>query len=190
MHYTPAQAAGAQNAGLLVLSFGLLSTAWLGDRMPRRYILGFGAFLMMILAVPFFSALAARSMNLYALFALAGLAASFVNGPMCALVGDLYPTRLRFSGVAVSFNLAFSIFTGIAPLAATYLARTYSLTAPAYYMAGCAFITLVATLVVKHFDGRILGELTYLASSPAPGSGGAINGVGLPVAGICGEIRK
>jgi MHS family proline/betaine transporter-like MFS transporter len=190
MHYTPAQAAGAQNVGLLVLSFGLLTTAWLGDRMPRRYLLGFGAFIMMILAFPFFSALAARSMNLYGLFALAGLAASFVNGPMCALVGDLYPTRLRFSGVAVSFNLAFSIFTGIAPLAATYLARAYSLAAPAYYMAGCAFITLVATLVVKHFDGRILDELTYPTSSPAPGSGGAIKGVGLPVAGICGEIRK
>ena len=161
MHYTPAQAAGAQNVGLLVLSCGLLATAWLGDRMPRRYILGFGAVIMMILAFPFFSALAAARTNLYVLFALAGLAASFVNGPMCGLVADLYPTRLRFSGVAVSFNLAFSIFTGIAPLTATYLARTYSPAAPAYYMAGCALITLLGAAVVKYFDGRILGELRY-----------------------------
>jgi len=161
MHYTPAQAAGAQNVGLLVLSFGLLATAWLGDRIPRRYILGFGALIMMFLPFPFFSSLAARSTNIYLLFALTGLAASFVNGPMCALVADLYPTRLRFSGVAVSFNLAFSIFTGIAPLAATYLARTYSPAAPAFYMAGCALVTLLATPVVKHFDGRILREQDY-----------------------------
>ncbi len=158
LHYTPTQAAGAQNVGLLVLSFGLLATAWLGDRIPRRWILGCGAFAMAALSLPFYNALAARSMNLYVLFALVGLVASFCNGPMCGLVGDLFPTRLRFSGIAVSFNLAFSIFSGAAGYAALKLASTISPTAPAYYMIGCAVITLLATLVVKHFDGRILGE--------------------------------
>jgi undecaprenyl pyrophosphate phosphatase UppP len=77
---------------------------------------------------------------------------------MCGLVGDLYPTRLRFSGIAVSFNLAFSIFTGAAGYAALKLASLISPTAPAYYMIGCAGITFVSTLVVKRFEGRILGE--------------------------------
>jgi MFS transporter, MHS family, proline/betaine transporter len=158
IHYDATQAAGAQNAGLLVLSVGLLATAWLGDRIPRRWILGIGAASMAVLSFPFFSSLAARSFNLYLLFALAGLAASFCNGPMCGLVADLYPTRLRFSGIAVSFNVAFSVFTGIAPLAATYLARAVSPAAPAFYMAGCAAITLLGTLVVGRFDGRILGR--------------------------------
>jgi MHS family proline/betaine transporter-like MFS transporter len=158
MNYTPTQAAGAQNVGLLILSFGLLATAWLGDRIPRRWILGSGALLIALLSFPFFNSLAARSANLYLLFALAGLAASFVNGPMGGMVGDLFPTRLRFSGVAVSFNLAFSIFSGIAPLAATYLAKTISPAAPAYYMVGCALITCLGALILKHFDGRILGK--------------------------------
>ena len=165
MHYTPHEAAAAQNVGLLVLSFGLLATAWLGDRIPRRWILGCGCIAMAVLSLPFYSALAARSTNLYVLFALVGLVASFCNGPMCGLVGDLYPTRLRFSGIAVSFNLAFSIFTGAAGYAALKLASLIAPTAPAYYMIGCAGITFVSTLVVKRFEGRILGEQT--ASGPA-----------------------
>ena len=41
------------------LSFGLLATAWLGDRIPRRWILGVGSLAMAVLAMPFYSALAA-----------------------------------------------------------------------------------------------------------------------------------
>jgi MHS family proline/betaine transporter-like MFS transporter len=167
MHYTGTEAAAAQNVGLLILSFGLLATAWLGDRIPRRWILGLGSLAMAILAMPFYSALAAHSVNIYVLFALAGVAASFCNGPMCGLVGDLYPTRLRFSGIAVSFNLAFSIFSGAAGYAALKLASTISPSAPGYYMMGCAIITLLSTLVVKHFDGRILNEQNANAAAQA-----------------------
>ncbi len=87
---------------------------------------------------------------------------------MCGLVADLYPTRLRFSGVAVSFNLAFSIFGGLAPLTAAYLARyTSSPANAAYYMGVCATITFLSSLVLKRFDGRILGEQNETAAAAA-----------------------
>ncbi len=73
------------------------------------------------------------------------------------------------------FNLAFSIFSGIAPLAATYLAKAVSPSAPAYYMAGCAPITFLGTLVVKHFDGRILGEQNEAAEAAARAEEAAAN---------------
>jgi MFS transporter, MHS family, proline/betaine transporter len=95
-----------------------------------------------------------------------------VNGPMCATAADLFPTRIRFSGVAVSFNLAFSIFSGIAPLTATALvAASGSRAAPGYYMAACALLTLIGTFVLHRFDGRILREQREreqaLASAPS-----------------------
>jgi hypothetical protein len=167
MHYSDLAAVGAQNAGLLVLSFGLLTAAWLGDRIPRRWLLRTGSLLLAVFAIPFFNALSDRSVGLVPLFMCAGLAASLCNGPMCGVVGDLFPTRIRFSGIAVSFNLAFSIFSGIAPLAATVLVRaTGSATGPAYYMLVCASLTFLSTLVLKRYEGRILGERAG-ASLPA-----------------------
>ncbi len=159
MGYTPSEASVAQNVCLGVLSFGLLSAAWLGDRIPRRWILGVGALLLTVLSVPFFEAVNNRSFGLLWLFAGAGLVASLVNGPMCAVAADLFPTRIRFSGVAVSFNLAFSIFSGIAPLAATLLvATTGSPIGPGYYMSGCALLCLVGCFFLHRYDGRILRE--------------------------------
>jgi MFS transporter, MHS family, proline/betaine transporter len=109
--------------------------------------------------VPFFEAVNNRSFGLLWLFAGAGVAASFINGPMCATAADLFPTRIRFSGVAVSFNLAFSIFSGIAPLVATALVQaTGSPASPGWYMSGSALICLIGALLLQRYDGRILRE--------------------------------
>jgi MHS family proline/betaine transporter-like MFS transporter len=159
MGYTPKEAIEAQNVCLVILSFGLLSTAWLGDRIPRRWILGSGGLVLALLSIPFFTAAANHSMGLILLFAGAGVAASLVNGPMSGVAADLYPTRIRFSGVAISFNLAFSIFSGVAPLAAALLLRsTGSAAAPAYYMCFCGLLTFVGSLFLHRYDGRILQD--------------------------------
>src|SRR5581483_3244017 len=103
MGYSAVEAIQAQNVCLVVLSFGLVTAAWLGDRIPRRWILGCGALLLLLSSIPFFTAAANHSVSLFLLFACAGVSASLVNGPMCAIAADLFPTRIRFSGVAVSF---------------------------------------------------------------------------------------
>lgn len=159
MGYSAVEAIQAQNVCLVILSFGLLTAAWLGDRIPRRWILGTGGLTLLVLSIPFFTAAANHTVNLLVLFACAGVAASLVNGPMCGVAADLYPTRIRFSGVAISFNLAFSIFSGIAPLAATYLvAKTGSPVGPAYYMCFCALLTLIGSLFLHRYDGRIVQD--------------------------------
>jgi MFS transporter, MHS family, proline/betaine transporter len=169
MNYSSVDAIEAQNVCLVLLSFGLLTAAWLGDRIPRRWILGVGGLVMALGSFPFFTAAANHSMNILLLFGLAGIAASLINGPMCAVAADLYPTRIRFSGVAVSFNLAFSIFSGIAPILATVLVKeTGSPAGPAWYMAGCALLTLIGSLFLHRYDGRIMRD-----SAMAPGDAAA-----------------
>jgi MHS family proline/betaine transporter-like MFS transporter len=159
MGYTAVEAIQAQNICLVILSFGLLGAAWLGDRVPRRRILGTGGLVLMALSIPFFNAAANHSVGLFILFSGAGLAASLVNGPMCGVAADLFPTRIRFSGVAISFNLAFSIFSGIAPLAATLLVKLAdSPVGPAYYMCFCGFLTFAGSLFLHRYDGRILRD--------------------------------
>jgi MFS family permease len=171
MGYSSVEAIEAQNVCLVVLSLGMLANAWLGDRIPRRWILGAGGLLMVLLAVPFFTVAANKSMNLLLLFAITGLVASLVNGTMAGVVADLFPTRIRFSGVAVSFNLAFSIFSGIAPLAAAALVKIMgSSTGPAYYMCLCAGITFIGSLFLHRYDGRILGDHAPARAAGQPAS--------------------
>ena len=55
-----------------------------------------------MLAYPFYSALDARALNLTLLLTLAGLVAGLTNGSFACLLTDLFPTRIRFTGVALS----------------------------------------------------------------------------------------
>ena len=157
MGYSNLVAIQAQNVCLVVLSFGLLAAAWLGDKIPRRWLLGTGGLVIALLSLPFFTAAANHSVGIILLFAGAGLAASLINGPMAAIAADLFPTRIRFTGVALSFNLAFSIFSGVAPLAATLLVRaTGSSTGPWYFICGCAVTTLLGASVLGRYDGQLM----------------------------------
>ena len=58
---------------------------------------------------------------------LAGLSAGLTNGSFAVLLTDLFPTRIRFTGVALVFNVSFTIFSGTAPLVATSLIREHGL---------------------------------------------------------------
>jgi hypothetical protein len=90
---------------------------------------------------------------------------------MAGVAADLFPTRIRFSGVAVAFNLSFSIFSGVAPLAATLLVKkTGSPIGPAYFMCGCALLTFVSTLFLRRYDGRILAEQPSTPDEAQPAS--------------------
>lgn len=152
----PAEAALAQNVGLATTSLGLLAVAWLGDRLPRRLLLGTGAALLAAFAYPFFAALATRSLGLVPLFVLAGLAAALVNGTFAMITADLFPTRVRFSGVAVSYNISQTLFGGTVPLlAATLVSATGAPTAPALLVVVFAVLTLAASFGLKRHEGWV-----------------------------------
>jgi hypothetical protein len=159
MGYAPVTVIEALNAGLAVLSVGLLSVAWLSDRMPRKPLALVGSGLLLVLAWPFFDAAQEHRIGLIALFSLACAAASLCSGTVIAVCADLFPTRIRFSGVALSYNLSFTIFSGLAPVSAALLASRSGVPATAaVYMAGCALLSLGAALVMHKYDGRILAD--------------------------------
>ena len=106
-------------------------------------------------------------MSLLALFALVGVVGSICAGTVIAIAADLFPTRIRFSGVALSYNLAFTFFSGLAPVVAALLARNTGVAATAaYYMIGCAALSFAAALVMHRYDGRIVADLAA-AERPA-----------------------
>ena len=155
--YEPRQAIFSQTLGVLASAGGILLAGWVGDRIAPRYLLRSGVVLLMLFAYPFYGALESRSVNLTMLCVTAGLFAGLTNGSFAVLLTDLFPTRIRFTGVALVFNVSFTLFSGTAPLVATSLiGRTGSAVSPAYLMMACAAIALVGSLWVERHGGNVL----------------------------------
>jgi MHS family proline/betaine transporter-like MFS transporter len=93
---------------------------------------------------------------LIVLLVLAAVGASFAIGVFGAVVADLFPTHVRYSGIALAYNISFTAFSGNAPLLATIaISATGSAAAPALVMAGCAALTLFGSLWIGQHGGRV-----------------------------------
>jgi len=159
LHYDARQAVFSQTVGVMASAFGILATGWLGDRIAPRHLLRIGVTLLLVLSYPFYAALEARTVNLTWLLTFAGLAAGLTNGSFACLLTDLFPTRIRFTGVALVFNISFTIFSGTAPLVATTLIRDMgTVRAPALLMIGCSLLALTGSIWVERYGGHVLAE--------------------------------
>ena len=157
LQYDARQAVLAQTVGVIASAIGILVTGWLGDRIPPRQLLRAGVALLLVFAIPFYSALESRAVNLTLLCTLAGLSAGLTNGSFAVLLTDLFPTRIRFTGVALVFNVSFTIFSGTAPLVATTLIRNSGTpTSPAYLMMFSAMLALLGSLWVERYGGNVM----------------------------------
>ena len=157
LRYDPRQAVVSQTIGVIVHALAILAVGRLAEHVHPRLLLRAGSLALVVLAFPFYAALAGRGMNPTLLLVLAGVCAGFVNGTFAVLLTDLFPTRVRFSGVALGFNVAFTVFSGTAPLVATSLIRSTGLnTAPAFVMVGCGLLTLVGSLGLSQAGGNVL----------------------------------
>jgi len=159
LKYDPREAVVSQTLGVLASALGILLAGWLGDRIPPRYLLRTGVTLLLVFAIPFYSVLESRGMPLTPVLVVAGLCAGLTNGSFAVLLTDLFPTRIRFTGVALVFNVSFTLFSGMAPLAATSLIRdTGSPVSPAYLMIGAAVLALAGSLFAERYGGNVLGN--------------------------------
>ncbi|MBV9683963.1 MAG: MFS transporter, partial [Solirubrobacterales bacterium] len=150
LHYGPSQTALAMTTALLVSSAGLIVAGWAGDYLPRHLILRAGAGLLIVTILPIWSLIAAGTEHLVLLLGVLSLVFSIASGIWPSIVAALFPTRVRFSGIALSYNVSITILSGFAPLAASaMIARTGMLAAPATYVAACAVLTFLSTFAVS-----------------------------------------
>jgi MFS transporter, MHS family, proline/betaine transporter len=71
-------------------------------------------------------------------------------GPLCAILAELFPTKVRFTALSISDSLVVTIFGGFAPFGATYLIReTGSSMSPAFFVIFAALISITTLLLIK-----------------------------------------
>ncbi len=70
-------------------------------------------------------------------------------GPMGALLPELFPTEVRYTGASFSYNLASILGASVAPYIATWLNANWGLFAVGLYLASMAVLTLIALIMSK-----------------------------------------
>ena len=94
---------------------------------------------------------------------------------LATFLTEMFPTRVRYSSFALSFNLGNAIFGGTAPFVATFLiALTGTNFAPGYYLMGAAVVAFVALLFTTETAGKPLrqesGSPVEAPASPVRGT--------------------
>ena len=132
----------------------------LSDRFGRKTALIAASALFILLTVPLFSMLEGSSLLVIILIQIAfGALLTINDGTLACFLSEIFPTKVRYSGFAFSFNTANALFGGTAPFVATWLIGvTGSKLAPAWYLVAAAAVALVAMLMSRETAGKPLAD--------------------------------
>ena len=150
-------------SSVVALAFAAVIAPPLGrlcDRIGRRATMMLSALLLGVLAGPAYLLASHGGLEnaLLAQFLLA-VGAVTANVVTAVLLSELFPTIVRYTASAITYNVSYAIFGGTAPLLATYLiATTGNKLAPAYYIACIAVVALFAAWRMPETAGTRLDE--------------------------------
>lgn len=141
----------ATTIALLTYIGFILLTGLLSDRYGRKKVLIAASVCFILFTVPAFMLLNTDSFLVIVLVQiLLGAMLTLNDGTLPSFLAEMFPTQVRYSGFAVSFNLSNALFGGTAPFVATLLIKlSGSDLAPAWYLAAAAVITLVAVSLAR-----------------------------------------
>ena len=123
----------------------------LSDRFGRKTMLVLASVMFLVLTVPLFGLLGNQTLLMILLIQIVfGAILAMNDGTLPCFLAELFPTRVRFSGFAFSFNTANALFGGTAPFIATWLIQvTGNKAAPAWYLLAAAAVALVAIIASR-----------------------------------------
>ncbi|ANW62462.1 MFS transporter [Mycobacterium sp. djl-10] len=162
--------------------FVILIAGRVSDRIGRRPVFGAGAALALISAFPIFWLVNSGNPWLITVGVVIGwgIAACMMFGPEGALFAEIFPTRVRYSGMSIVYQIGVIPTGAVAPLIATSLVSYFSgsVWPVAVYVIAMALISLVSVYFLPETHKRDIddahltspdGKLTAgdLSASPA-----------------------
>ncbi|MEB0080168.1 MFS transporter [Pseudomonas sp. CCI3.2] len=120
------------------------------DRVGRRATMASAGVLLLVVVYPAF--LMASSGSFIA--SIVGVMLLAVGAVLCgvvtaALLSETFPTRTRYTASAITYNMAYTIFGGTAPLMATWLiTSTGSNLSPAFYLMAVSVLALIGGMAL------------------------------------------
>ncbi|XIH04315.1 metabolite-proton symporter (plasmid) [Pantoea sp. SGAir0418] len=136
----------------------ILPAGILSDRYGRRTLMLLATFLLLVLAFPLLKVLQhpESDMAIKALVVfIAGALVGMLAGPGPAMLAEMFPTRVRYTGLGLAYSLSNALFSGCAGLIITGLMKqTGNADIPAWYVMATAVVSFVALLSLNKDDHR------------------------------------
>ncbi|WP_000474716.1 MFS transporter, partial [Salmonella enterica] len=136
---------------MAVIGFGVMVpvAGLLADAFGRRKSMVIITTLIILFALfAFTPLLGSGNPALVFVFLLLGLSLMGLTfGPMGALLPELFPTEVRYTGASFSYNVSSILGASVAPYIAAWLQSHYRLAAVGVYLASMAALTLIALLL-------------------------------------------
>ncbi len=135
---------------ILLLIFGFLT-----DVLGTKYILNFGAISIFCGIIPIWHMVTNDFGNTHlGLFAIAIVGAA-MGAPAYSHAINSFPPEIRYSGIALGWNLGNAIFGGTTPVICTLLVTMFGKSGPCYYLMFTAAIFLGLRVVVSVYAKKI-----------------------------------
>lgn len=134
----------------------ILPAGAISDRLGRRAVMLAGALLVAVLALPLLNLVQDPGTPAYAKGAAllaAGAAVGLMAGPGPAMLSEMFPTTVRYTGLGLAYALSNAVFSGCAGLIITRaVAWTGDSDVPAYYAATACAVSVAALLTLRGDD--------------------------------------
>ncbi len=137
-------------AGLLADRFGRRSTLLVITAAIMAYAASFGPILGS-------GTMSSGTMLLFLIIGMTLMGLTF--GPMSAVLPELFPTNVRYTGSGISYNVSSILGAAVAPFIATWLATTYGVSWVGLYLFISAALTFVAILAMRETKDASLDTL-------------------------------
>jgi MFS family permease len=131
----------------------------LADRFTRKRVLVVARVMLLLSVYPAFAWLSARPSTslLYAVSAYLAVLVAAQVVPVLVMIPELFPPKVRATGIALSYVVSASFFGGFSPLIASWLvARTGNPLAPAWYVAAACAVSLVPVIWLRDRTGETI----------------------------------
>lgn len=156
------------SVSLVVYLVSIFAMGLISDRLGRRAVLLACSVLFLVLTWPLFLLVtnfsdaatgASGTIMIFGAWSLLAVCLAMNGGTLPTYLCELFPTKVRFSGFAISFNTANALFGGTAPLISTWLiGLTGNKMAPAWYLMAAAIITFLAIFSGKGLRRRAAAD--------------------------------
>lgn len=146
---------------LIVYVVFIFGSGHLSDMFGRKKMLIIACVSFIVLTVPAFMLLnTGEFFTVLAVELVLCLALTINDGTLSSYLTETFPTSVRYTGFALSFNMANAIFGGSASFISTWLiATTGSNLAPAWYMVAVSLVALVAMIMSHEHSNKDLAEV-------------------------------